>query len=274
MRAIKDEGTLLGKIEITNLSEETKLYLKTLGFTDIDKDATAYSAPWWHSLAIGFSPSYLEEHGEGIAIGWPRIPMPASRTDFDRSVGLGRRLAELINTEADIATVTSGELADHFKIMGLVSATDLVVSAGWGRKDSKGRVNPGQGRTETRAYTSIEEEAIRKGAKILGIDNERVFELLGPPLDIYLNTKTCWRCVPTAVWEYFIGGYQVIKKWLSYREEAILGRALTKEEAREVTGIVRRLASIVLMTDKLNANYSAIRDAAVTWPPSHGNEKL
>jgi hypothetical protein len=151
--------------------------------------------------------------------------------------------------------------------MGLLSATDLAITAGWGRQDSQGRVNPGKGRIEARAYTIAESKAIRSGAYALGMDEERAFELLGPPLDVFLNANTCWRCVPTAVWEYFIGGYQVVKKWLSYREEAILGRALTKEEAREVTGIVRRLTAIILMSDSLNSNYSAIRNAALPWPP-------
>jgi hypothetical protein len=44
--------------------------------------------------------------------------------------------------------------------------------------------------------------------------------------DIYLNNTTCWRNVPEKVWDYTIGGYQVIKKWLSYREHDLLGRAL------------------------------------------------
>ena len=68
------------------------------------------------------------------------------------------------------------------------------------------------------------------------------------------------------MWNYYIGGYQVIKKWLSYREDAVLGRALTKDEAREVTGMVRRLTAIVLMTDNLNANYVAARDNTYSWP--------
>ena len=29
--------------------------------------------------------------------------------------------------------------------------------------------------------------------------------------------------MPANVWEYYIGGYQVIKKWLSYREQELLG---------------------------------------------------
>ncbi|MBS3955992.1 MAG: hypothetical protein KGZ40_00450 [Clostridiales bacterium] len=34
---------------------------------------------------------------------------------------------------------------------------------------------------------------------------------------MYLNDVACWRCVPANVWRYTIGGYLVIKKWLSYR---------------------------------------------------------
>jgi hypothetical protein len=37
------------------------------------------------------------------------------------------------------------------------------------------------------------------------------------------------------VWEYTIGGYQVIKKWLSYCEEKLLGRGLTIAEVQEVS---------------------------------------
>jgi hypothetical protein len=46
------------------------------------------------------------------------------------------------------------------------------------------------------------------------------------------------------VWEYTIGGYQVIKKWLSYRESELLGRALTLAEANEVRDTARRLTAI------------------------------
>jgi hypothetical protein len=43
-------------------------------------------------------------------------------------------------------------------------------------------------------------------------------------LDIYLNDHACWRGVPGAVWDYKIGGFQVLRKWLSYRDRRVLGR--------------------------------------------------
>ncbi len=42
--------------------------------------------------------------------------------------------------------------------------------------------------------------------------------------DVYLNGRAYWRNIPEHVWRYYIGGYQVIKKWLSYREHGVLGR--------------------------------------------------
>jgi Type ISP C-terminal specificity domain/N-6 DNA Methylase len=269
MRAHENSGAhssaaLFSKTEITNLSPPTRAYIKKLGFTDPDGDENCYSSPWWHALAIGFSPKYLSEHSEGIAIGWPRIPMPTGRDDFDHSAALGKRVAHLLDADVDVAEITSGSIAEHHKIVGVLSATNLVVR-GWGHIDGKGRVNPGKGRVEKRNYSASEADAIRQGVQAIGIDEARAFELLGPPVDVYLNETTCWRCVPTAVWEYFIGGYQVIKKWLSYREDAILGRPLTKDEAREVTGMIRRISAILLLTDVLDANYVRSKDTAYPW---------
>lgn len=87
--------------------------------------------------------------------------------------------------------------------------------------------------------------------------------------DIYLNDVAFWRNVPIKVWDYTIGGYQVIKKWLSYRERDILGRGLTLDEAREVTNMARRIAAILLLVPKLNENYSAIKESCYPWPVSN-----
>jgi len=63
-----------------------------------------------------------------------------------------------------------------------------------------------------------------------------------------------------------IGGYQVIKKWLSYREKELLGRGLTPEEVRYVTEMARRLAALVALQPCLNENYSRVVEATCSWP--------
>ena len=65
--------------------------------------------------------------------------------------------------------------------------------------------------------------------------------------------------VPEKVWQYYIGGYQVIKKWLSYRELELLGRPLTLDEITEVTNMIRRISAIILLEDDLNENYRKIK---------------
>ena len=75
-----------------------------------------------------------------------------------------------------------------------------------------------------------------------------------------------WKNIPARVWDYTIGGYHVIKKWLSYREYKLLGRPLTMDEAHEVMNIARRIASILLLEPSLDANYQAIRNKTYTWP--------
>ncbi|HSK73346.1 MAG TPA: hypothetical protein VK892_16720 [Pyrinomonadaceae bacterium] len=52
--------------------------------------------------------------------------------------------------------------------------------------------------------------------------------------------------------EYTIGGYQVIKKWLSYRESELLGRALHLSEANEVRDTAQRISAILLRNDSLD----------------------
>ena len=65
--------------------------------------------------------------------------------------------------------------------------------------------------------------------------------------DVHLNARAFWRNVPAAVWGYKLGGYQVLKKWLSYRERAILGRPLHPEEVQHFTDCARRIAVILLL---------------------------
>ncbi len=78
--------------------------------------------------------------------------------------------------------------------------------------------------------------------------------------DIFLNDRCCWRDVPAAVWEYTLGGYPVLKKWLSYREKPLLGRGLRPEEVRHFTETARRIAALLALQPELDANYRAVKE--------------
>ena len=78
----------------------------------------------------------------------------------------------------------------------------------------------------------------------------------GATFDVHLNDAAFWRDVPAAVWRYRLGGYQVLKKWLSYRERPILGRDLTPGEVRHFTDTARRIAALLSVAgnDGFNAS--------------------
>ncbi len=125
---------------------------------------------------------------------------------------------------------------------------------------------PGKGKVVERDYTPEERQAIERGAQKLGLSPEEVFPRLGErTCDVYLNDVAYWRNIPKGVWGYVVGGYQVIKKWLSYRAREVLGRPLTTEEVREVTNMARRIAAIRLMEPALDANYLQCKSSTFQW---------
>lgn len=257
-----------------NLSKPARDYLAGLALSDPDENDEAGAALWHHALGIAFSPLYLTENKDAVQGDYPRVPPPCLREDLEASAALGKRLANLLDTEAAVDGVDAPPIEPPLDLFGVPSSVtggtlkpgNLSVEAGWGHSDGHRPVMPGRGRIiGHEAYEPDTEAAIRKALEATALPPDDMLARLGPPLDIYLNEVAFWACVPQAVWEYRIGGYQVIKKWLSYREHSVLGRALSADEVEYVTAMVRRLAAIVLMEPALNANYAKARDDAFNW---------
>ena len=107
-----------------------------------------------------------------------------------------------------------------------------------GRRSPPVRPEPAEGRTTQEPAASQVHSATAESA--LGATTR----------DIHLNDRAFWSNVPAAVWDYKLGGYQVLKKWLSYRERAVLGRSLTPDEIHHFTTTARRIAAILMLTDE------------------------
>jgi hypothetical protein len=227
-----------------------------------------------HALAIGYSPAYLSENADGIRKDWPRIPLPNTKPLLEASAELGENIAALLDTEKPVPGVTTSTLRPEMQSIAIITREgggqlqpkELAVTVGWGHAGQNGVVMPGKGKAVERDYTAEEKQSIVSGAEKQGIPAQKAFELLGErTFDIYLNEVAYWNNIPTRVWEYIIGGYQVIKKWLSYRETKLLGRPLSSDEAREVMNVARRIAAILLLQPALDENYYQCKANTYKW---------
>jgi hypothetical protein len=270
-----------GKEKITaNLSPAARAYLAKLGIKNPDDDEETAALIWMHAFAIGYSPAYLAENADGVRQDWPRIPLPDSKAALLASAELGKQVAALLDTETPVQNVTTGKVRPELVKIAVVTRLNeklnLSLTAGWGHAGQNGVTMPGKGKLETRAFTVEEAAAGRassplpaaEGNESVRAGEERRARSDAPYLgsithDIFLNEAACWQNVPEKVWDYTIGGYQVIKKWLSYREFELLGRALTPDEAREVTHTARRIAALILLQPELDKNYQAVKAATL-----------
>lgn len=253
-----------------NISERARHYLEV-----VRAQADGH-AIWLHVLSIGYCPKYLTEHADGIRQDWPRTPLPDSKQALLASADLGKQIAVLLDTETDLKGVTAGDLRLELKPIaipsrisgGALKESELALTAGWGHAGKGGVTMPGKGKLLERPYSKAELDAISQGARVLDLTEKQALAQLGESTcDVYLNGVAYWSNIPEKVWEYTIGGYQVIKKWLSYREEPFLGRPLNKDEVRYVQEMARRIAAILLLQPALDANYESIKQHTFPWQP-------
>ena len=242
---LRDEGIGNSGKHSPNLSGEAQRYIDRIG-ADVED-------LFHHALAVLHDPAYREANAGALRMEWPRIPLPGwpdSKAEgaaeaLAESAAKGRELAALLDPETPVPGVTTGVLRPEVAAISVPSTTlgrnmagdDFALTAGWGHYGSGGAVMPGQGSAKDRVYTPDERAALGDALPTLG---ETTF-------DVYLNGNAFWRNVPAAVWRYKLGGYQVLKKWLSYRERGILGRPLRPEEVQHITDTARRIGAILLM---------------------------
>ena len=246
---LRDEGIGLdggGEQRRPNLSPRSQLYLDRLGLGVEDL--------FHHALAVLHDPAYREANSGALRMEWPRIPLPGwpdgdadgAAEELAASAERGRELVRLLDSESSVPGVTTGALRPEMAAIGVPATTDggnmdgddFAVTAGWGHFGSGDAVMPGQGRVEERPYTADECSALGDMVETLGATT----------FNIHLNGGAYWRNVPANVWNYRLGGYQVLKKWLSYREEKVLGRNLLPEEVQHFTDTARRIGEIMRVT--------------------------
>ncbi len=226
-----------------NLSHRARCYLASLGLGVEDL--------FHYVLATLQDPAYREANAGALRMEWPRIPLPGwphgeakHAEELARSVRHGRTLAALLDPQTPVPGVTQTPLRPEIAVLGVPATTDggnmtnahFEVTAGWGRRGSGDAIMPSTGRALERPYTMAERSTLADALPVLG---ETTF-------DVHLNEEAFWCNIPAAVWNYRLGGYQVLKKWLSYREAAILRRQLQPVEVQYFADTVRRIGALLM----------------------------
>ena len=248
LREMGIEAGMGGAQHRPNLSDAAQRYLDHLGLGVEDL--------FHHVLAVLHNPSYRKANAGALRMEWPRIPLPGwpdgdtpeATEELASSAARGREIAALLDSETPVAGVTTGALRTEIAATAVPSTTDggnmagddFSVTAGWGHFGQGEAVMPGQGRAVERPYAADERTALGSSADTLG----------NTTFDIYLNDRAFWRNVPAAVWSYKLGGYQVLKKRLSYREHGVLGRAMKPEEVQHFTDTARRISATLVAVGK------------------------
>ena len=229
---------------------------------------------FFHIVAVLHAPLYREENAGALRQDWPRVPLPKTAQVLKAGADLGRQIAALLDPETPVEGVTTLQVRPDLKGLGELTVRQQGV-AGFpactqaetppakhsAAKSAKGRSDAGS----KACNTLTPDLAI---AARWGYAGQGGVTMPGPGmttpgtrgegyLDIHLNATTRWKDVPEQVWNYTLGGYQVLKKWLSYRESALLGRPLTSDEAQHFTHHVRRITAILALHEKLDAHYGA-----------------
>lgn len=255
----RNDARQISDDEIWNLSD------KAVNYTELIKLETQHFDWIFHHItAILFASEYRNENLGALKQDWPRIPLPNNKTHLQQSAQLGQQLATLLDPETPAPTVTQNP-APHLQIIATPRTTDsqkftppdFALTANWGHGGNGKPTMPSKGKAIQRPYTPTERQQL----------GEHRITLLGPhTYDIYLNDRAYWSNIPERVWKYTLGGYPVLKKWLSYRAQPVLKRPITREELTHFIYTARRITAIILLEPELDQNYQTIKTNLYPWP--------
>ena len=192
-----------------------------------------------YAYAIFHSPTYRTRYAEFLKIDFPRLPLTSD-------VGLFRALAQL---GADLVALHLLE--------------DDYAAASWNRYTVTAGLGDHKGSPLRRPITTFVEG---DNGTTMGAFSKSACYLDGR---VYLDTSNRARSsyfdgVPEDVWNFHIGGYQVLYKWLYDRRgsKGQPGRTLTAEDIEHYQRIVVALKE----TMRLMAEIDAVIDGHSGWP--------
>lgn len=190
-----------------------------------------------------------------MATDWAHLPIPKDVKLFDRLVAAGEQVTRPLDAARDAGDVIRAVVgADRARALGPLKRTDAKQVRPDDLKVTVTYWGGGKGRWKARPFTAEEVPATEYG--------EAWGERTG---DLFLNENAYFGNVPELVWNYQLGGYPVLKKWLGYRQaDRRDGKPLTDDERRWFPEIIQRLAALLAVGPQLDALYQEVAANAFT----------
>lgn len=253
-----------GDVVNANLSARARAYLQRLGLNPDTNDAPTWL--WLHALAIGYAPAYLAEQADGLRADWPRLPMPEDTATLQAGATLGEQIVALLDPDRQVSGVTAANIRPVLVRVGYLAQPY--------HSEAERRVTvhySGVGKVVNRPRTTEEQMGLEAEAAMLGLSTADLVSRLGgsDTYDVVWNTEQPnsphWQNIPLATWQYVVGGYPVLKKWLSYRHHQDLDRPLLQAELRFFRDLARRITVLILLGPQLDAHYEQSKSLAQEW---------
>jgi predicted helicase len=167
--------------------------------------------------AVFHSPTYRERYAEFLKIDFPRVPLTSDVDLFWTLVQLGSELV-------DLHLVQHPKLSEKITSFPVPGSNQVKPRGGFPKF-----IPAGESRTKT---SEVAEEN-----------------------RVYINLEQYFRGVPEDVWEFQVGGYQVLDKWLKDRR----GRVLSYDDLEHYQRIVVALKETIRLMDEID-------QAIPSWP--------
>lgn len=202
---------------IDDLKAKIGLEFKADGRGDLKKDFGPEDV-FYYAYAVFHSPAYRARYAEQLKIDFPRLPLTSDIEIFRKLVELGNQLVNL-HLLGENPFDASPTIFDDTKQWG-VSAGGIAPSG-----------------TDDWQVTKVEYDPASKRVSV--------------------NAGQYFEGIEKEVWEFMVGGYQVLDKWLKDRKKA--GRCLSADD-------LKHYLKIIVSLRETRVKMEAIDDSVKNWP--------
>lgn len=188
--------------------------------------------------AVFHSPTYRKRYAEFLKIDFPRVPLTSDKKIFWKLVSLGRELVGLHLLESP--------KVDDFVTKYPVKGSDTVEKVWYVEP-----LTPSPQSSPSRG----EEAKAKRGRSSIPSPLKGEGKGEGEPGKVHINADQYFSGVRPEEWEFHIGGYQVLQKWLKDRK----GRKLTNDDIRHYQRVVVAIKETIRLMAEIDA-------AIPKWP--------